>query len=641
MRRLILLPALLLWNLPAWSADIRLPSDSGYINVRDFGAKGDGVADDTAAIRAALTASGGDTGPTFWHDKIVYFPNGTYLISDTIEKRYPEGRYGSGMMLLGESREGVVIRLRDNADGYSNPFYAKAMIFSTAKLLDGDATSGGKDYAGKGEGNDAFMNFVENMTLDAGTGNTGAIAIDYLANNLGAIRNVTIRASGDSGTTGIAMTRKWPGPALLSHVEIQGFDIGIDVDNTEYGVTLEHITLNGQREIGIRNHHNAISARKLAITGAPRPIANLAEDGLIVLLDSLLENTTDMLPLFSSVIENAGYMNLRKVSIQGDKNNPLDLAVTEVTPPLDAAYTPYETLNTSTQSWSLAVKEPPEAFAEPAAKWASVAAFGATPGSGNDATQAIRNTLASGAAIVYFPHGIYHISDTITVPPSVRRIIGLTSTIQVMDNRASQFQREAGMFRVEGTGEALTIEKLAFDHSGKGDQVAIEHSGTRTLVLRDIIGAGVTTLKRMTSGGETFVENTCCGKIEAAGSAGLWARQLNTEGEGVRVRNQGAPMWVLGIKTEQNCTVVENSHGAITEVMGGLVYLVKPTAPPLPVFRNTDSKLYVSYVEEAFRDDAVYRTHVENVQKTVATPILAEALPARGLARIVPGLAAQ
>ena len=37
------------------------PRDSGILNVRDFGAAGDGRHDDTAAIQAAIAAAGDDT----------------------------------------------------------------------------------------------------------------------------------------------------------------------------------------------------------------------------------------------------------------------------------------------------------------------------------------------------------------------------------------------------------------------------------------------------------------------------------------------------------------------------------------------------------------------------------------------------
>ena len=49
--------------------------DGAAVNVLDFGAVGDGVADDTVAIQAALdAAAGGD----------LYIPNGSYLVTDTL-----------------------------------------------------------------------------------------------------------------------------------------------------------------------------------------------------------------------------------------------------------------------------------------------------------------------------------------------------------------------------------------------------------------------------------------------------------------------------------------------------------------------------------------------------------------------------
>ena len=56
---------------------------SDTVSVKDFGAVGDGVTDDTAAIQAAITAS--DT---------IYFPDGTYLITD--ELTLADGKSVSG-----------------------------------------------------------------------------------------------------------------------------------------------------------------------------------------------------------------------------------------------------------------------------------------------------------------------------------------------------------------------------------------------------------------------------------------------------------------------------------------------------------------------------------------------------------------
>lgn len=57
-----------------------------FVNVKDYGAKGDGVTDDTSAFQAALTAMSGGT---------LFIPNGTYIISDTLTINKPINLYGA------------------------------------------------------------------------------------------------------------------------------------------------------------------------------------------------------------------------------------------------------------------------------------------------------------------------------------------------------------------------------------------------------------------------------------------------------------------------------------------------------------------------------------------------------------------
>ena len=64
----------------------------GYRSVMDYGAKGDGAANDTAAIRKAIAAAESANGG------VVFFPAGNYVIDDTIVVSK------SGITLMGEGR---------------------------------------------------------------------------------------------------------------------------------------------------------------------------------------------------------------------------------------------------------------------------------------------------------------------------------------------------------------------------------------------------------------------------------------------------------------------------------------------------------------------------------------------------------
>ena len=61
-------------------ASVEFPSAAGVYNVKEYGAKADGRTDDTEAIKKAFAA-------VKRHYQMIYFPNGTYLLSDTLSWR--------------------------------------------------------------------------------------------------------------------------------------------------------------------------------------------------------------------------------------------------------------------------------------------------------------------------------------------------------------------------------------------------------------------------------------------------------------------------------------------------------------------------------------------------------------------------
>lgn len=80
------------------------------VNVKDFGALGNGVADDTTAILAAKTYA-----LTLGHPSVVYFPAGAYHISAAIPITTSAAQ---GVHLRGESSGSVIITQTADADGF-------------------------------------------------------------------------------------------------------------------------------------------------------------------------------------------------------------------------------------------------------------------------------------------------------------------------------------------------------------------------------------------------------------------------------------------------------------------------------------------------------------------------------------------
>jgi hypothetical protein len=79
---------------------------------RDFGAKGNGVADDTAAIQKAIEAAAAASG-----DAIAYLPSGSYVLTSTLRitgKNFFVGGSGWSTKLIGKGPAGgVMIEVRD------------------------------------------------------------------------------------------------------------------------------------------------------------------------------------------------------------------------------------------------------------------------------------------------------------------------------------------------------------------------------------------------------------------------------------------------------------------------------------------------------------------------------------------------
>lgn len=84
---------------------------SDVVNVRDFGAKGDGVADDTEAIQAAIAATGEPSVNAYGTKTLsaqVLFPKGDYLVSDSALLEFTNSFIGLGANLFYQGEKNPV-----------------------------------------------------------------------------------------------------------------------------------------------------------------------------------------------------------------------------------------------------------------------------------------------------------------------------------------------------------------------------------------------------------------------------------------------------------------------------------------------------------------------------------------------------
>ena len=105
------------------------------VSVKDFGAVGDGVADDTAAVQACVDAAKNGT------NKNIYIPAGTYLIShvDMIGLAY------SNLTFIGEGMPTFVFKLppggRQTIPGYPDPTFARTNLADGMFVLDANSAA--------------------------------------------------------------------------------------------------------------------------------------------------------------------------------------------------------------------------------------------------------------------------------------------------------------------------------------------------------------------------------------------------------------------------------------------------------------------------------------------------------------------
>lgn len=554
-------------GLPA--VEYRFPADAGIIDVkRDFGAKGDGRSDDTAALRQAIqTALAGDQ---FRNPRLVYLPKGTYLVSGPLKARITDGPeddslwcngWRCGLFLAGEDREATVIRLKDATPGFTDPTKPQPLIIT------GSTGHGkGHDRRKGGFGNEAFRNTLMNFTVDTGTGNPGASGVDFLASNRGTMEDITVRSGDGSGYCGLDLGRAWPGPALIRSVTVEGFAIGLRQKSMDCSMTYEDLTFTGQTRCAIfAESQPVMSLRRITSRNAVPGLLIDGRNAIIGLLDSTFVWTGKDTPppaivgdchLILRNVESSGYAALlaKPVEVKGkgkEKDTGLPTAGETVLPAAGGIATvTWYAMQEATRLTpgpeevpNLPVKETPRFHASDLTRWANARHFAL-----GSRTAGIQEAIDSGAETVYLPNGTYHLDEPVILRGTVRKVMGLEARLSAGAKRAITF-----IFRGVEAG-TVTLEHLS---GGK-----VIHDCDQTLVVRKCDLSYENTLRGT---GDVFLEDGMFGQPAIRFPQNLWARQLNSEfTDQAQFTNRLGRAWILGMKVEGTPQAILNL-GGLTE----------------------------------------------------------------------------
>ena len=484
-----------------------------------FCAKGDGVTDDTGALVAAYDfvlskmdehewTPAGPESPLC--EYIIYLPDGTYVVSDTIIysgtwRSYPQSHNKRGgriferlvrIRFFGQDRDKTIIRLKDHCPGFERG--AKPVLsFGKADL-----------------NNAVAYNSVRNLTIDTGRGNPAAVGLDFCGANNSGIHNVTVTSSDGLGVAGIDI-RICPTMGYHDDITVRGFDYGVRM--TPYHMThncFEFLTLEGQNRAGIQLNECSTSLRKVCSVNHVPALELTSDAAQAVVLDSLLEGRDASVPaidaksgqLFVRNVETPGYR--AAIAVKG-KPDAGGLRVDEFVSGPVLRLRPGET----PRSLNLPIEETPSFdWEDDFSLWTNVDSYGAKGDGRTDDSTAVQAAMNSGKPVVYFPKAVYLITTPVKIPASIKRVMAFYGSIN------------GQLLVAEDSRQPLLIEDL-----GTSSRTGVRHQTPRTLVLSHV-RCGYSNQNRK-PGVKLFLNNgNGMGKNDRVFINGrFWVRFMNTE----------------------------------------------------------------------------------------------------------------
>lgn len=509
------------------------PPPEAIKSIREFGAKGDGTSDDTAAFRAAI----GKNEP-----RALYIPAGTYLVRDALVFG-ADDKEKKKVCLIGESRDTTVIKLADASPGYQDA--KKPKFFLSTRHP-------------KQQGEQNMFNYLYHLTLEVGKGNPGCIALNYHTNNSGCVKDVRIRASDPQGSPGLIglSCGEWEvGPGSLRYLQIEGFATGISLTRIGNYITLEHALV---RHCGTALETGTASVRGLVAEDCR---LGVRATGQVVLLDSRIAGKGPAAVELVKKDKGQGQLLARRLATSGFEaairpaegeavRGPEVKEWLSAAPKACAPGAPVTTLD-------LPVEEAPELqYPERPEDWTLIRSEG-------DITAALQEAIDAGKKDIFIAGTKGVISGTVALRKDLRRLAGAGHAfIQFKSGEQPAFRLE------DGSAPLVLVELIYGQYGGTKGAGRIEHASRRSLALRH--GSLAYRSLPAAAGAKVFIESVVANPMQFEG-VDAWVRDLNTEAGGKEpcVVNRGGRLWLLGQKTEDFATKLLTCAGGSTELLGG------------------------------------------------------------------------
>lgn len=467
--------------------------------------------------------------------RIIYFPAGTYLVSDTVtytltdlQNRYwskPYSELTRGIHITGDGKDCTVIRLADNSLGFEAGATKAVVSYTNAPLACEKECS-----------NVSQLNTFTDITVDCGKGNEGAIALRFVSNNSGSVENV--RLISENSHIGLQLPSATEG--VFRNIEISGFELGIFSSPQSSVCVFDHIDFS---DIG------------KACVRAEKSIANIFR--------RVKRDGAPMFDFGEGVSKQIFFDANTQDSMTGGQNYVYSFGGGENICSTDISYD--------------------------AGSVAFVDAFGAVGDGLTECSGAIQAAMNSGKSTVVFGSGHYLVNRKIYIPSSVK-IIDFMFCDMFSGGRLIGGELDSLFVIAEDSDEMLVMKDLYTFEQFYGNFRLICHSAKRDLYMKNIHTQASATYFNTVGGSRVYIDNG----ISTTGTYSMdtilarpgytpvyskmipfefhgqkvLAYNLNPERADVEVLNDGSEMVVYGLKVEGPGTAVRTVNCGVTEIYG-------------------------------------------------------------------------